>query len=519
MILAGVRPTFEAQKIIDKYSIDGNRPDSGSLEYSLMVEECKENISRKLQFCEDEKKFFADILIHQDPDSLAALRREADMYERLRVGNDTLGLFDLIDVVHNQDGRRSTFLDKRQKRLDVENFRQQPGSTLSEHTQEFEDKLKSSKTVGVKWIDKDLVVTYLFSLDPKYIDIVEKLFENADSDDENIFPQTFESAKRLIREKDSNRKRVRGEFGVEMSSQVVNVKHEGLAKTMRTDRNNSDSSSNEFVECLWCKKTHRFGAQKCFDLIAWMKDNQGYYQKALEWCRTRSRGKPTSNQVGKNGSKQNNASGQQGGKAHVTQAAEKPGKNCAKNKKKRDKFKALVAAIQPSTDDLNDFLMKTMKVSVGVVPIGTDKLFNSYAIDSCANCSVIGNRSLVWNIRSCKPVKIEGLGNVTVNHMADSIFGKVFYMEGWNMNIIAYQDCIGCFNVRYDSAEDDTTFYLNGEAGFVRGAHNLYWLYHDDLINNPKMLGNRMVKVGRRSKFQARQFDAPATRYTSEQQK
>jgi hypothetical protein len=445
----------------------------------------KQFVDRQAAYERNLVMLYADGLQHLSIESMNLLTKDGKIFAECEEKQDPLTLISVLQTSHSQVGRTVSDEELRMKKKELESLKQWDSrgnvASLEDHDRAWRDLHEEAVHLGVEWDEKELIKIYLSSVDSTHIshDLSAILKPNATDFPKSVVEASFWVASTVHLNKLINQSRP----GAKRSAKEPTSHH------AYEDTSGKTLGTNTHPECLFCKKHHVGGAQKCTRLITLMKDKPDIVANY-----TKMQPKHHNNKF-----KGNNK---------ASEKKRKPPGTSRKGKANARKWSAREEADDPNkhsnvsstegdesmkADDIKEFMTRVLKASklgeynfhYRVTPVdsyATSRVADKkrdYMLDNGSNCNVMGNRELVWNIQTIEPTVINGMGSVTVTEQAECLFGPCLVADNMAFNIIAESEVMKRYSLKLDSNQSPH-YIVGGDILWRRSDFGLLWLSHDD---------------------------------------
>ena len=447
----------------------------------------KKFIDKQAQYELDLRRLYADILQHLSVESNNLLTKDTEAFRSCQKKQDPIYLMKVLKQCHSQIGRQVSDEEKRVKRLELESLKQWDRSgkviPLPDHDRAWQDLYEEAKHIGVQWDEKELVRIYLRSVDSTHIfhDLSAILKPDAIDFPKSVVEASYWVSTTLER----NRAISESQPGKGRYKDRQSVYHAN---------DSSNKGKSAYLQCVFCEKTHPGGAQECSFLLSFKKDNPKIVKDYLssKSKKRKSEGDTATPEANnpkrkKKGTTRKTKQRAKQWKArqdeenpHATNAASAPKKSSSDTTDQPSDMKSLMQNLL-KLNKLGDFsfYLKVTPLQSYTSNIGCDKS-NSYMLDNGSNCSIMGNRDLVYNVRRIESTTISGMGSVEVTEVAQCIFGPC-YIADIPFNIISEAAVMERFSLTFDSTKSPH-YIVGGDVLWRRGDHGLLWLDHEDAM-------------------------------------
>lgn len=240
--------------------------DVNSIEYTIYKSSVdlrlKKWFKMKTTFGELSGKLFSDIILHMSEESRLITRQRTANFEELETNSDFVGLYQAIETAHiNDGGPEATVVNQMEARKYLERLGQRTGQPLHLFEKEFTRRLQLCRGVGLEIPDKEVVLTYLSSLDQTvFLNKVQYFFEFESN--EEIFPQNLQAAKEEIRKVLAShtaiKRRMKSLEYKRSGSRNNDYKNDDGERFANSANNNDNQYSGNFV-----KKDSKYAHIKC----------------------------------------------------------------------------------------------------------------------------------------------------------------------------------------------------------------------------------------------------------------
>ena len=451
----------------------------------------KKFIDKQAQYELELRHLYADILQHLSVESTNLLTKDTETFRLCQKKQDPIYLIKVLKKCHSQIGRQVSDEEKRVKRLELESLKQWDHSgkviPLPDHDRAWQDLYEEAKHIGVQWDEDELVRIYLRSVDSTHIahDLSAILKPDAADFPKSVVEASYWVSTTLER----NRAISESQPGKSRYKDKQAVHH-------AQDPKNKGQSA--YLKCIFCEKTHPGGAQECSRLLSLMRDNPSIVKDYTSFkSKKRKQGESSDAKTGTEESQKakrkkkgtSRKSKQRAKQWRARQDEENP--NAAKTANASNSSSSEATAKSHDMKSLMQNLLKLNKLGdftfyLQVTPlhtyatsIGSDKKY-CYMLDNGSNCTIMGNRELVYNIKKIQATTISGMGSVVVTEVAECIFGPC-YIANIPFDIIAETAVTQRFSLSMDSTKSPH-YIVGGDILWRRGDHGLLWLHHDDAM-------------------------------------
>ena len=409
-------PNFITNPILAPYPM----PSSKSFEFLVLTNSFKEEHENKKDYYSMLERLTGDLILHLSPESKMKIQFDKERYEEAFKNNNAMELWKMINETHSHHGASITFLDKKIAQKQLENIKQNDLS-LEYHSKNFDIQISKMKSLGIELEDKEVIFTFLTSLNSSYNSKVTELMSQIEDVDK--FPKSLADCKKLI-------EKVRtaySQIGLSMDGNIKNDDQSELigsslanvtvSKSIKLNDNNVQiadfKKSDDDDRCAFCNiKNHN--AQNCRFLKSFKTSNSEMIEE------------------------------------HI------------KSNRNKNKSKKSVVNFSIANDNLKKFAFTTKKVSF-ISGVDTNNLRReSIILDNAANISIINNLNLSINqTQLSTPIEVTGISNTVVksNIFCDTkFFGKALYIPQSPFNIIAFCELKKVYEIVYIQNTDSFEF-------------------------------------------------------------